>query len=262
MANPRFKWLYDNFGLSGTWTADSQTGTLPAIHLANANRGRVYRSASDTSEWVKVDLGSTQAVGAIALVDANFTSSAAVTIEANTSDAFTSPAFSTTLTVYDDLQSGVMVHFLSSSRSYRWWRVKVNDPANPDGYIQIGAVVLGPVFDLADAVRSDPVYRLVDGTQVVWAPGGTPHGYDLPFHVELDLSLGLQSKTALFSDIHTALRSGGVRRDGILTLFGNDVDEHNSAKLTTLYGRMTDLGDWTGYPVELFQNKFTFRESR
>lgn len=78
---------------------------------------------------------------ALVILDHNFSSSAVVKLQANNTnftDDWENPEYEAVL----DYSADRIVQFISG-RSYRYWRLAVFDPANPDGYIELGELFLG-----------------------------------------------------------------------------------------------------------------------
>lgn len=113
------------------------TGSLVAIH---------------TEESIVFDMATTEGVDSVALVfdptdGPQFTSSAVLTIQANATNVWTSPAVSQTLTL--DTTYDVATHFFTSTQSYRFWRLKIVDPKNPDLYVEVSKVFLSLATQLS-----------------------------------------------------------------------------------------------------------------
>lgn len=97
-----------------------------------------------TSEELVGDLGSAESINAFLVKYHNIQSGATTNlIQGNTSDSWSSPAFSIAVTYGAD----IMGRIFSSSQSYQWWRHSVIDEDNPDYYIYEGRIFLGPSFE-------------------------------------------------------------------------------------------------------------------
>lgn len=95
-------------------------------------------------EFIHFDLATAHEITFCALLHPStvawpLSSSAVVTLEGNNIDSFSSPAVTKTL------ESGTFgaMEFLAAGSSYRYWRLKISDPENPDG---LGAMRFGHVF--------------------------------------------------------------------------------------------------------------------
>ncbi len=97
---------------------------------------------------IVVDLGASKEVNAIILQDHNLTSNAEITLKARGDTAWelttsTSEPFEETITWEDDK----ILHYVSNtSNTQRFWRLDISDTGNPDGFIEVGDLFLGP-FD-------------------------------------------------------------------------------------------------------------------
>jgi hypothetical protein len=104
---------------------------------------KTWRTANVSSEhWAKLDRGaSTPGITAFCCRFNNMYAGS-VYLEGNTSDAWTSPAYSQYI-VPDNV---MMVHFPTVEQTLRWWRVYIDDQTNPDGFNEFGVFFLGAYF--------------------------------------------------------------------------------------------------------------------
>ena len=256
--------LYDNYGLGASWTASSAVPTLPASNLARAERRRVCRTVGAAAEWFAADLGVTRTVDGLALVDANLTPAATITIEASPSDAWPG-VFSASLTPWAAGDSGVLLWFLLTPQSYRWWRLSIADPSNPSGYIEIGVAMLSPRFDFLTrpgASSSPSRFTLVDPSLVEASPIGTPYSFDLPSRWEVDVPFGALDESLVYPAFLAALRAMGRRRDGVLSARADAPSGSPAAIERNLYGRFVDVPDLSYTDSRYYQTALRFRESR
>lgn len=142
------------FAATDTSSATSLTGSLVAIH---------------TEESIVFDLQTTEAVDSVALVfdltnGPKFTSSAVLTIQANATNVWTSPSVSQVLTI--DSTYDVATHFFTSDQSYRYWRLKVVDPKNPDLYVEVSKVILSKGTQLAQNPDTGFASSAVDRSKI------------------------------------------------------------------------------------------------
>lgn len=139
--------------------------------------GKVWRTDTDTAEWVKWDLVvTTKDVDCVAIINHNLTSGATVTFEGHTSDSWGAPTVNETLTVGTDADSNVIpriVHYFTQD-NLRWWRVTVDDPSNPDGYIQIGRIMFGEYYEVTRDLSSDAQVERIDPSEGTKSPGEVP----------------------------------------------------------------------------------------
>jgi len=134
---------------SDTWDAGTITSSSEVTGLEDDNAvqgfvGKPWRATGDSSEYWRVDLGSATNLTCFGIFGHNFTSSATVKLQANTSNSFGSPPFDQTLTIATDSDGVVLprlVFFLN--QTYRWWNIDVADASNPDGYLEAGRIIAG-----------------------------------------------------------------------------------------------------------------------
>lgn len=132
--------LYNNRIEGATITALTEHPDYPfSTAFTDVRLSRVGRTLADSAQTFVFDLLSAVAVSKVMIQDHNFTSGATITLEANTSNSWGSPAYTTSLSynetyIYKDL---------ITDQTYRYWRLTVNDASNPDTYLEISKVYLG-----------------------------------------------------------------------------------------------------------------------
>jgi hypothetical protein len=108
----------------------------PLTNVQDQRLSKTYRSEATTAQTITIDLGSAISINTAAILAHNLTSSATVTISANTSDSWPG-ATSQTITYNKD----IMLSFFTSV-SYQYWQFSIDDPTNTDRYIEIGRLWL------------------------------------------------------------------------------------------------------------------------
>lgn len=134
------QFAYQNKADSAIVTASSELVTLPATNVQQIWRSRVWRTTGDTSEWIMFDMGAATAVRAFALIGHNLTSGAVVHVQANATDVWTAPSVDIAIAYH----SATLVYLWSTDQSFRYWRITLADSSNPDGFIDVGRIYLGP----------------------------------------------------------------------------------------------------------------------
>lgn len=165
---------YPNLIDSATLSGGAWATTLPRANLQNRIIGRVARTSDATLASTKFD--ATYAVAknirAISLVNHNFSLAGLVRIRGASDAAFATvlydsgwspvwPAVYTTDSLEweddnwwsgqytDEQRSGYMAtytHILVTNIRAQYWRVEIDDTTNAAGYVQIGRVFIGPVW--------------------------------------------------------------------------------------------------------------------
>jgi len=121
---------------------------IPTFGVGNVinfqDRGAFFRSGLDTTSVnIVCDLGAATAITAFVCGDHNLTDTATITLEANPTDSWGSPAYSQAVTLLD-------LAYLYLNETYRYWRIVIDDASNATGYLEIGLLYLGDVLELTN----------------------------------------------------------------------------------------------------------------
>lgn len=137
--------------LTNTGT-DLATSTLTALGFDSASdhTGATTYTAADiaihTEEGVVFDLRTQSGIDTFAIIidpmlGNNLSANASVYVQASQTDSWTSPSVSQALTYSQEFQT--WTHFFTTTQTYRYWRVKIVDPSNPNLSVELHKVVLG-----------------------------------------------------------------------------------------------------------------------
>lgn len=138
------KFLANNLVEGATLTASTANAQFPVANIAEDFRTKVWRSTSN-SDNVVFDLGSSEPVDYLGIVD-NWQSGfgvSTITVEANATDSWGSPSFSTTLTF--DSTFGVGLKSITE-QSYRYWRFVLTSSL---GYCELANIFIGKAVDIS-----------------------------------------------------------------------------------------------------------------
>jgi len=168
MKNIRFLWnnLWDD--PDHTVTSSSEETGYEDVHTYHRWHTRAWRTTDDASEWIKIDFGEAKSVQALVLHYHNLTSGATIKLQGNATDSWGSPSVDETVTY----NARTIHHFLSASESYRWWRISLVDDSNPDTYLRIGRIFLGPYFEPTANFTDAHRYTLADPSGKAYSSGG------------------------------------------------------------------------------------------
>ena len=117
----------------------------PAANLQNQRLSKRWRSTSPTAQTVVVNLGSAMTVDTVAVLGHNLESSAAITIEAHTSDSWGTPALSAVSLTYN---ADTILQYWGSAAVFQYWRFTLDDATNTDGYVEAGRLWLGTYLSI------------------------------------------------------------------------------------------------------------------
>lgn len=133
------RFLSNNLIDAATLTASTENAQFPVSNINVNFRTKTYRSTSN-SDNIVIDFGTAESCDHFAIVDnwQNGFGVTAITIEANATDSWGSPAFTTTATL--DNTFGVSIKAFSSAQSYRFWRIVMTSTL---GYCEVANMFLG-----------------------------------------------------------------------------------------------------------------------
>ncbi len=151
--------LSPEYSDDATVTAASAVASLPAANVQEQEPTKVWRSGGLASQYLVFDLGSsvTRAINAAGIGAHNLTSAATIRVRGATSIPNLTAAPGTDSTAIGAWPSSGKhsdrnwPHELSLVRwtnntAYRYWRIDFTDAANPDGYFDVGRVMLNRSF--------------------------------------------------------------------------------------------------------------------
>lgn len=135
-------------------TASDEDANFPASNLKHAFRSKRWRSPTLTSSNVVFDIQTAEPIDTVVLLwpkedGITLSNSAIVKIQANATDVWSSPSVDQTLTIDNDYE--VCSHHFSTDQEYRYWRLVIEDPGNPNGYLELGVIWLGKSIDIENA---------------------------------------------------------------------------------------------------------------
>ena len=118
--------------------------------LIDTRLSRVGRTVGINNQWIKLAYAEAVDVDIVGIFGNNFTKDATVKIQANATDSWGAPTVEETMVYTKNgfksnelgIDVGEWTYQFSSTQSYKYWRIFVDDPTNLDGYIKIGFVFM------------------------------------------------------------------------------------------------------------------------
>lgn len=188
-ADLRFKIDSDGAGGGGIFELDLDNGSFTAGDLlgfdtAAERTGSLSYTADflriNTEEFIVFDLGIAADPENFILIGPRnrplkFSPTATLRLEANPTNNFSSPAFSSTLSINNDNTISLLSETGLAGTDYRFWRLCIEDQ-NPGGFVEVGSIFLGNAytpttgtaqfpFEIAEVDRSFEV--ISEGGQVI-----------------------------------------------------------------------------------------------
>jgi hypothetical protein len=152
--------------------------------LNDTRLSRVGRTVSDTAQWILFSFSAAVSVDVVGIFANNFTSGATVKIQANVTDSWGAPSIDQSLTYTKDNDKsldfgrdvGVWSHQFSSTESYQYWRIYLDDSSNPDSYLEMGYVFLDEKYDFP-GMSVNQIFTKGTTSQTSFSESGQAYGY-------------------------------------------------------------------------------------
>jgi len=170
-------WSFATSGafLSLLWASGTNASASlgPSIGFSADSTGATsYTSPSiaiHTEEWILLDTMTINAIDSFALFfDAMraipFSSNAQIWIQANATNTWASPAINQAVTI--DTANVVATYFWATPQSYRYWRLRIKDPANANLYVEVSKIVLSGATQISRVPQNGFNY-MVDDQSVI-----------------------------------------------------------------------------------------------
>lgn len=181
--------------LTGTNTATTIGPSIGFSKLSDSNGALTYTGSNvaiHTEESIVIDLKTAEPIDSFclffdAVTGINLSANAVLTIQGNATNLWTSPALSQVVTI--DTAFNCANYFWSVAQNYRYFRLKIVDPANANLYVQLSKIVLtqGTQFNVMQ--RNGWKWTLNDQTEIQRTPFGQEYADLYPVQKMVDLDL-------------------------------------------------------------------------
>lgn len=221
-------------------SASSINPNFPVSNLKHPFRSKRVRTQDGvTTLTVTFDMQTAEELDSVVLLwpledGIKLTGSATLTVKANATDTWSSPAVSQSLTV--DNTYSVASHYFSTPQSYRYWQIEIVDEGNPWDYIELGLVWIGMSLDITNA-QNGFKYSLVDRSQTIETDFGHSYSDEYPTSAVMEFSYALLDYEEI-QILDEVFRVNGSRKPVLVVV---DASSAVFAKdHFTLYGKMTN----------------------
>lgn len=267
---------------SATLSGGSFTAGLPLANLQTRKLKEVARTtnAAKANTYVQIALPKPRASRILSLVNHNFSTAARYRVRGSNAgpigDADVCPYDSNWLDVWpivypygtkewedpnwwggrystEELSgySATLVHLFSKAMLYQYWRIDIDDTANPIGYLQWGRMFIGPAWQ--------PAINMSWGASIAWETDtdvqkslGGAESYDVrsPYRVQR-YKLDAMTRDEAMSNAFEIQRRAGIDKE---VLWVSDPDDTVHALRTRFLARIRSLS-----PIEYpyFNNNTT-----
>lgn len=194
---------FDLLWNTGANTANSIGSTI-GFDTANDDTGSLSytsdNSAIHTQEWLVFNLGSALPIDTFAMVFDKlsgpvFSNAAVLKLQANATDAWSSPSLDVTLSI--DSTYNTITHFFTADESYQYWRLSIVDANNAAGYVEVSKVLLGKATQLTQPPEIGFSHREDDLSSSTENRFGNVFADDYPIKRSLQVSYKALSLTDL-----------------------------------------------------------------
>jgi hypothetical protein len=188
MANARF--LYDNLfwgaSTSLTTTVGAWLLTRPLSFLFSPWRKKVARSvAATTSVDIIINFGSAKIFNGIFLINPKVHTGGSVVIQANNTNSWGSPAFTSAAFPAVDLKRKLTGLFFAQ-QTYQYVRVWFKNDAGVNEYIELGTIVIGNYYEPTYNITDRLTINRHDPSRIVVAYDGERQSHRLTKYDDID----------------------------------------------------------------------------
>jgi len=265
---------------SATLSGGSWSSSLPRSNLQSRVLGKVARTANVTTAATQfdIDLGSDMKVRVFAVVNHNFSLFATYRLRGSTVSNFASTVYDSGATFVDvwpvvypsesldwedsnwwggkytaeqiEGYTRTLVVVLPANVTARHWRFEVNDTTNAAGYLDMGRVFIGPVWQPANNMSYGAANGWETKTDVQEALGGAEYFQRRTPYRVARFSLNWMSEDEGMANAFELQRRAGIDQD---VLWIHDPDDTVHALRRQFLGRLRQLSP-IEYPYPLTQS--------
>ncbi|BEQ13047.1 hypothetical protein [Desulfoferula mesophila] len=210
------------------------TGRQGPQALMDRDRDNAWRATACAGQWIGADLGQARRVRALVLADHNLSDAASLTLRA--SDIPGDPAWSFApgdgvVAATPALTRPHLVCFLDAT--HRYWRLELDDPANPEGLLRASLFYLGDSFAPQRTFRAAYTQGRAATRQLLKGAGGKVAGSSgaLAAYYQLEFARLAQADVDGLEAMLCATHAGG--EGGLRPLFFTPFESDPGQ---TLYG--------------------------
>lgn len=261
------------FVLADPTTFDAATlagsNTVETLPLSNLQTDIPFDRArfTSTSPYVVADLGAAVDVNLVWLGYTNVTSAATWRIRAASTEAglTSSPGYdSGAVTAWPSASINTRqyprVHalaFYSTAKSFRWWRVDISDAGNPDGYIDVGRMIVDAAFVPEAGRQTGASIQYVDPSVVQRPAAGGAIGRQIVGYREAAIPFNFRSRA---DTVGVLARLDRVRGRARPILYVDDPDDSTYLMDVTIYGGL-ESSPVADHFIDQYMKSFAISES-
>lgn len=244
-------------------TASSVQGLLTENHVQTIRPDQVWRATGCAAEWLAFAFDGQVAVNALVILAHNLSAAATLRLRlADTAAEVTSApgfdsgvvsAWPTSGKPDDPGESPYSLIVINNAASFRFGRLDIADPTNPDGFVQVGRLYAGAAFIPALNVDLNPSIGLVSPDEVGRTMSGQAFGeHRGPAARLMQVPMSAIDEDEMNAELFELQRYCGLARD-----FAFCLDPAATAHFHRYAGqfRFASLGAFTAQPFWTDGNK-------
>lgn len=244
-------------------TSVSVAGTLLSILgfivTSFSSNTTAPKAAIHTEEWVKFDFKTTEEIDSVVLLWGkgmySLTSEAEVRIQASATSNFDSPAVDELLTFNNNYE--IASHYFTENKAYRYWQVLIKDPANVNGFVNLGVAIIGKAESL-DNPSNGFVFSQQDTSNITTTDFGNSYVDEFPIMSKLDLAFNYMDY-ATTEAIMILYKRVGARKCIFVTI--DEMDQVQGKDAFAIYGRFNTGMTQTHINYDIFSTGLSILES-
>lgn len=244
-------------------TAGSEMPAAPASNLQRMQPEDVWIAPDLDNAYLVIDLGTAQTITLISLLYTNASRDAVLRVRAaNTqADLTVDPGFdvsrphwpSPNLETWE--RTHALVWFPFAPQTYRFWRIDIHDPGNPDGFYQAGRLYLANAWQPTLNIAYDWSIGSLDESEFLRGAGGQTYPLRRDPVPVLDFSIhaiGAGAEDEAFGPMYDLERRRGTTRDALVV-----VDAHSPwVHQLMVYGLFRELQPVTNIDFSHYEKRF------
>lgn len=245
----------------------TETSGLPADNVLSEQPSKVWRTTSDASQQIIIDLASTfTGVDFAALLWTNLTTAADVRLRMGptlVSVGAGSPQYDSG-TINPITQSQIDIsrrHYAGydsagDSNSVRYIKFEIDDAANPDGYLEIGRILISKAWQPSINMKYGASFGFNDDSKHKRSLGSRLSTLHVPPYLEGRFTLDFQSEADMMDNALQIDYDVGSRKDMVIVTDPSSTRKHS----TIIHGKMMNLQPIINSRYQIFQKRYLIEE--
>lgn len=205
---------------AATVAASSEAGSLTAANVQTQALDEVWRTTTAATAWIEGEFSASQSIDMVALIGGNYTADAEFTLSLGATQAAvrTSPSYTAT---FSDPSSALgtprettVYHKTPAAEAATWWRIDIDDTANPDGYIETGRIYVGKAWQPSRGLATGrTTIGWTDASLLSESLGGQIFGDRRPLRKEIACEFRFLPQAETMTEAYELQRLLGVTED-------------------------------------------------